>query len=57
MEKTGVKKKKEGEIWAIGGGKGGTGKTFIMSTHKNESGLSTTALRDCFPGTFILDYS
>ena len=32
MEKTGVKKKKEGEIWAIGGGKGGTGKTFITSS-------------------------
>jgi flagellar biosynthesis protein FlhG len=32
MEKTGVEKKKEGEIWAIGGGKGGTGKTFITSS-------------------------
>ncbi len=32
MEQTGVKKKKEGEIWAIGGGKGGTGKTFITSS-------------------------
>ncbi len=32
MEQTGVKKQKEGEIWAIGGGKGGTGKTFITSS-------------------------
>jgi flagellar biosynthesis protein FlhG len=32
MEQTGVKKKKDGEIWAIGGGKGGTGKTFITSS-------------------------
>ena len=26
-----LKKEREGEIWAIGGGKGGTGKTFITS--------------------------
>ena len=32
MEKAGVRKKDEGEIWAIGGGKGGTGKTFITSS-------------------------
>ncbi len=32
MEQIGVKKKKDGEIWAIGGGKGGTGKTFITSS-------------------------
>jgi flagellar biosynthesis protein FlhG len=32
MDKTGVRKKDEGEIWAIGGGKGGTGKTFITSS-------------------------
>ena len=32
MDKTGVRKKDEGEIWAIGGGKGGTGKTFVTSS-------------------------
>ncbi|MHB8055369.1 MAG: MinD/ParA family ATP-binding protein [Candidatus Aminicenantales bacterium] len=34
------KKGKEGEIWAVGGGKGGTGKTFITS------GLGTSLARN-----------
>ena len=47
MEQAGLEKKKEGEIWAIGGGKGGTGKTFItscMGTHLANMGKRTVLI-------------